>query len=99
MLVMASLSNRKTKWSTLLTVPSAKSLKPTTFSIESDSGIELFVHFGIDTVELKGEGFSAAWLEEGQRVKALAIRLVFRSAAAVPVPSLPRDSGCYLQHG
>lgn len=39
------------------------------FSIESDDGIELFVHFGIDTVELKGEGFSRV-AEEGQRVKA-----------------------------
>ncbi|MGL4600010.1 MAG: PTS glucose transporter subunit IIA [Plesiomonas sp.] len=38
------------------------------FSIESDSGIELFVHFGIDTVELKGEGFTRI-AEEGQRVK------------------------------
>ncbi|MGM3161974.1 PTS glucose transporter subunit IIA [Dickeya undicola] len=38
------------------------------FSIESDNGIELFVHFGIDTVELKGEGFKRI-AEEGQRVK------------------------------
>ncbi|MGL5007224.1 MAG: PTS glucose transporter subunit IIA [Plesiomonas sp.] len=38
------------------------------FSIESDTGIELFVHFGIDTVELKGEGFTRI-AEEGQRVK------------------------------
>jgi len=39
------------------------------FSLESDSGIELFVHFGIDTVELKGEGFTRI-AEEGQKVKA-----------------------------
>ncbi|APC12431.1 MULTISPECIES: PTS glucose transporter subunit IIA [Providencia] len=38
------------------------------FSIESDDGIELFVHFGIDTVELKGEGFKRI-AEEGQTVK------------------------------
>jgi len=38
------------------------------FSIESDTGIELFVHFGIDTVELKGEGFKRI-AEEGQTVK------------------------------
>ncbi|QGM80140.1 PTS glucose transporter subunit IIA [Otariodibacter oris] len=38
------------------------------FSIESDEGIELFVHFGIDTVELKGEGFARV-AEEGQKVK------------------------------
>ncbi|PWD08257.1 PTS glucose transporter subunit IIA, partial [Salmonella enterica subsp. enterica serovar Anatum] len=38
------------------------------FSIEADSCIELFVHFGIDTVELKGEGFKRI-AEEGQRVK------------------------------
>lgn len=39
------------------------------FAIESDDGIELFVHFGIDTVELKGEGFTRI-AEEGQQVKA-----------------------------
>lgn len=38
------------------------------FAIESDEGIELFVHFGIDTVELKGEGFTRV-VEEGQQVK------------------------------
>ncbi|XMR49606.1 glucose PTS transporter subunit IIA [Escherichia coli] len=31
-------------------------------------GIELFVHFGIDTVELKGEGFTRI-AQEGQQVK------------------------------
>ncbi|OCG58058.1 MULTISPECIES: PTS glucose transporter subunit IIA [unclassified Gilliamella] len=39
------------------------------FALESDEGIELFVHFGIDTVELKGEGFTRI-AEEGQQVKA-----------------------------
>ncbi|KGD72421.1 PTS system glucose-specific transporter subunit IIA [Tatumella morbirosei] len=38
------------------------------FSIESDNGVELFVHFGIDTVELKGEGFRRI-ASEGQKVK------------------------------
>ncbi|CAM4012273.1 PTS glucose transporter subunit IIA [Vibrio neonatus] len=39
------------------------------FSIESTDGIELFFHFGIDTVELKGEGFTRIG-SEGQEVKA-----------------------------
>ncbi|VAX76941.1 PTS system glucose-specific EIIA component [Serratia symbiotica] len=38
------------------------------FSIKSDNGIELFVHFGIDTIELKGEGFKRI-AEEGQHLK------------------------------
>ncbi|MCW9698038.1 MULTISPECIES: PTS glucose transporter subunit IIA [unclassified Avibacterium] len=38
------------------------------FSMESTDGVELFVHFGIDTVELKGEGFRRI-AEEGQTVK------------------------------
>lgn len=38
------------------------------FSIESKDGVELFVHFGIDTVELKGEGFTRI-VQEGHQVK------------------------------
>ncbi|NBI12574.1 PTS glucose transporter subunit IIA [[Haemophilus] felis] len=38
------------------------------FSMESKDGVELFVHFGIDTVELKGEGFTRV-AKEGQTVK------------------------------
>ena len=35
------------------------------FSIESDSGVELFVHFGIDTVELKGPD-AGCYLQHGR---------------------------------
>ena len=38
------------------------------FSMESKEGVELVVHFGIDTVELKGEGFTRI-AQEGQSVK------------------------------
>ncbi len=39
------------------------------FSIDTPAGIELFVHFGIDTVELDGTGFKRL-AQEGQHVKA-----------------------------
>ena len=39
------------------------------FSMETASGVELFVHFGIDTVELKGEGFKRI-ASEGQQINA-----------------------------
>ncbi|WP_422134688.1 PTS glucose transporter subunit IIA [Endozoicomonas sp. ALD040] len=39
------------------------------FSMETPTGVELFVHFGIDTVELKGEGFKRI-ASEGQQVMA-----------------------------
>lgn len=39
------------------------------FSIESPQGLELFVHFGVGTVELRGKGFKRL-AEEGQQVKA-----------------------------
>lgn len=38
------------------------------FSILSEDGIELFVHFGIDTIKLKGEGFKQI-AESNQKVK------------------------------
>lgn len=38
------------------------------FSIVSDEGVDLFIHLGIDTVELKGEGFTRV-VEEGTKVK------------------------------
>ncbi len=72
------------------------------FSIESDSGIELFVHFGIDTVELKGEGFKRI-AEEGQprhipglaRKSGFQFRLGLHSACLPKIPilcSLPTPS-------
>lgn len=39
------------------------------FSIESPQGLEIFVHFGIGTVELRGNGFKRL-AQEGQEVKA-----------------------------
>ncbi len=39
------------------------------YSIETDEGIDLLVHIGIDTVELMGEGFTPA-VKAGDTVKA-----------------------------
>lgn len=39
------------------------------FTLESVSGVELCVHFGIDTVELGGKGFTRI-AQEGQQIKA-----------------------------
>ncbi|QCI18630.1 PTS glucose transporter subunit IIA [Buchnera aphidicola] len=38
------------------------------FSIFSEDGVELFVHFGIDTIQLKGEGFKQI-AKDDQKVK------------------------------
>lgn len=38
------------------------------YSIKTDDGLELLVHIGLNTVELKGEGFKPK-VKEGQRVK------------------------------
>ncbi|MGM9987748.1 MAG: PTS glucose transporter subunit IIA [Bacillaceae bacterium] len=37
--------------------------------LRSDKGLEVLIHFGLETVALKGEGFTAH-VEEGQKVKA-----------------------------
>lgn len=39
------------------------------FTIETESGVNVLVHFGLNTVELKGEGFIKL-LNEGDKVKA-----------------------------
>lgn len=39
------------------------------FCIKSTTGVEIFVHYGVDTVELKGKGFFRL-IEKGAKVKA-----------------------------
>jgi len=39
------------------------------FAIRSNDGLEVLVHFGLDTVELRGEGFTRI-AEEGQQINA-----------------------------
>lgn len=39
------------------------------YVVRHDSGVEVMVHIGLDTVDLKGEGFKAI-VEEGDHVKA-----------------------------
>lgn len=39
------------------------------YGIKTDAGVEVLVHIGIDTVRMKGEGFTAH-VEKGQRVEA-----------------------------
>lgn len=38
------------------------------YGIETDSGLEILIHVGIDTVELKGEGFTS-YVTQGDRIK------------------------------
>ncbi|WP_104063570.1 beta-glucoside-specific PTS transporter subunit IIABC [Arthrobacter sp. 4R501] len=42
------------------------------YGIKSDEGVEVLVHIGIDTVQMKGDGFEAA-VTRGQRVEAGAL--------------------------
>ncbi|AXG76615.1 beta-glucoside-specific PTS transporter subunit IIABC [Streptomyces paludis] len=45
------------------------SVMPHAFGIRSDTGVEVLVHIGLNTVELKGRGFTPA-VTQGQRVNA-----------------------------
>ncbi len=45
-------------------------------SMSSDSGIQILIHVGLDTVSLKGEPFTA-YVEAGQKVKAGDLMLEF----------------------
>ncbi|MEU0104919.1 beta-glucoside-specific PTS transporter subunit IIABC [Streptomyces sp. NPDC006129] len=45
------------------------SVMPHAFGIRSDSGVEVLVHIGLNTVELQGRGFTPA-VAQGQRVNA-----------------------------
>ena len=42
---------------------------PHAFGIAGDDGVEVLVHVGVDTVSMKGEGFTV-WAEKGARVAA-----------------------------
>lgn len=60
------------------------------FALVTDSGAELIVHIGIDTVKLGGQGFTRL-AEQGSRVKAgdpvLELDLAFLAANAVSIIS------------
>ena len=58
------------------------------FSMETLFGVELFVHFGIDTVQLKGKGFRRI-AREGEKIKlgdpVIAVDLIFLKKKAKSV--------------
>lgn len=58
------------------------------YAIRSDEGVEVLVHIGIDTVKLKGEGFSST-ATEGSRVAAGDVMVTVDLQSVTPkVPSM-----------
>lgn len=65
----------------------------------TDSGIELLIHFGMDTVNLKGEGITV-FVEEGQRVEAgMPLMAVVIEEIVDKVPSLITPVVVLESHG
>ena len=63
------------------------------FSMLTDGGIELFVHFGIDTVELKGQGFTRIANEDqrvsvGDHIISFDLDFLSREARSVVTPMI-----------
>lgn len=61
------------------------------FSIKSNNGIELFVHFGIDTVSLKGSGFKKISEENttvhiGEPIISIDLPFLKKSAKSILTP-------------
>lgn len=62
--------------------------------IESDDGLEVLVHLGIDTVKLKGEGFTCH-VKEGQHVSA-GDKLIDMDLAFIESKGLSTVSPCII---
>ena len=59
--------------------------------IESDDGLEILVHLGIDTVKLEGKGFQS-FVEVGQKVKKGSWRWTSASSGSRAFPRCPPAS-------
>lgn len=72
-------------------------------SVRSDSGVEVLIHVGLETVKLEGEGFTAH-VSEGDRVSAgdllltLDLDRVARNAVSLITPVVVTGDG-YVLHG
>jgi glucose PTS system EIICBA or EIICB component len=72
-----------------------ETLFPTLHAIglKSRSGVELLIHVGVDTVQMKGEGFKAFvkqgdWVEPGQKLLEFDMELVRKKAKSLATPIL-----------
>lgn len=67
------------------------------FSITSDNGVEVFVHVGLDTVELKGEGFTQLAqdkqvVKKGEPILELDLEFLEKNAKSLATPIVISNS-------